>query len=678
MPTPPDAPASSGLGERLQSVRQRLFMQHVLRASAVGLAVLALVIALATMAGLGQAVATTTGVVLAMVVGVATAVAMGAHRTTAAAARALERADPSLRNLVVTAEELMASPDRGAPYMRARVLTAAAHAAGRIDSRRAASLSRDAGLTVVAALVLVSVVALRGAVAPRAGAGPSSGNGSPAAAPGDGGFTIDLTPPAYTGRPATRLINPTRIEALTGSRAVIRAGGARLVARLNDRILPRHEDGSADAVLETGGYVAIETDARRQLLPLTVTSDRVPEVRITAPGRDLRVASAKTRIPIVVSAIDDLGLQSLAVRYTVVSGVGEELSFKEGSLPVAVAKESSLAWRGEGSLSLAALGLEPGDALVYRGVAADGRPGEGGAGTSESYFVEVAGPGDVALPGVEMPPDKERYALSQAMIVLKLERLLARARSMPRSDLEEESSSIGAEQRAVRANFIFLLGGEIEDEVVEAETSHEIQEGRLANQARTEIVGATVLMGRVEQALAGVSPAAALPPARDAVKALQRAFGHSRYLLRALPSRARLDPARRLSGDLSSASDWNRALAPPAPDTPTGAARDALLELLDIARDPGRPEMQDRLGRLAERVLTIDAGAGDLQASAQALVTAREALASGELDKARARLQAAAAPIVARAQRGRIVGGTEPREPARLAGAAALAGGGAR
>ena len=159
------------------------------------------------------------------------------------------------------------------------------------------------------------------------------------------------------------------------------------------------------------------------------------------------------------------------------------------------------------------------------------------------------------LEGVEMPPEKERYALSQAMIVLKLERLQAREKTLARNALAEEAGNIGAEQRAVRANFIFLLGGEIEDEEVEAEHSHEISEGRFANQARKEIVTATVLMGQVEKALAAISTRDALPPARAAVKALQRAFGHSRYLLRALPSRVRIDPARRLTGDVTSATE---------------------------------------------------------------------------------------------------------------------------
>ena len=42
----------------------------------------------------------------------------------------------------------------------------------------------------------------------------------------------------------------------------------------------------------------------------------------------------------------------------------------------------------------------------------------------------------------------------------------------------------------MRANFIFLMGGHVEDEIEEAEHSHEIQEGRLENNARKDISAA--------------------------------------------------------------------------------------------------------------------------------------------------------------------------------------------
>ena len=425
-------------------------------------------------------------------------------------------------------------------------------------------------------------------------------------------FTIDVSAPAYTGRPAVHLRNPSSIEALAGSDAVIRvpAGAASLV-RLNGTDLTPASDGVVRTVLNQSGYLAIDAAAIHTLLPLTVTPDRAPEVKISAPGKDMRVSSAAITIPIAAEAADDLALRTLELRYTIVSGAGEQFSFTEGTLPATVARGSDQSWRLAATLSPAQLKLEPGDALIYRAVAADRRPGEAGVASSDTFFVEIAGPGDVALAGVEMPPDKERYALSEAMIVLKIERLIAKEQGMARPALEDAAGTIAAEQRAVRANFIFLLGGEIQDEDVEAETSSEIAEGRFANKARQEIVAATVLMGRVDRALTALTTKEALAQARAAVSALQRAFGHSRYLLRALPARARIDPSRRLSGDLASAADWNRALAPPAADPQTDAARSALMDLIAVAgtldqpsaraRRPGAADAAGRAGLVAGR-----------------------------------------------------------------------------
>jgi hypothetical protein len=63
--------------------------------------------------------------------------------------------------------------------------------------------------------------------------------------------------------------------------------------------------------------------------------------------------------------------------------------------------------------------------------------------------------------------------------------------------------------------------------------------------------------------------------------------------------------------------------------------------------------------------------AADLQPAARDLFAARDALAAGQVSSARAALQRAAVPLVARAQRGRMDGHAVPRDAARLAGAAA-------
>jgi hypothetical protein len=675
-------PHSAGLGAILDQAVARIRFGHALRSAAAGALAAAVVLVGARALPAGSTTASTMTVAAFIVTAAAVFVWLGRARTRASAARALERADPSLRNLVITAEELTRHDEGTPPYMRTRVLADAGRRAAAADISVVARLSHDGLALLVSIVLLVTAASVRVHVE-QPGSGRTASPSTAGSVPSDA-WLVDIVPPSYTGRPTVHLKNPASLEALAGSLATLRIPDVPAAeVRLNGALLAT-KGGVAQAALIESGYVAVDAGSIHHLLPLTVTPDRVPDVRITAPAKDLRVPSTSTTIPIDAEAVDDLALQSFEIRYTVVSGTGEQFTFTEGALPVTLTRGSEQAWRASGKLALAQLKLEPGDSLIYHAVAADRRPGDAGTASSDTYFIEVAGPGDVPLEGVEMPPDKERYILSEAMIVLKIQRLMARERSMPRGDVESAVATIAGEQRAVRANFIFLLGGEVEDEDVEAETSNEIQEGRLANQARKEIVTATVLMGKVERALAAISTKDALPPAQDAVKALQRAFGHSRYLLRALPSRVRLDPARRLTGDLTSASDWTRVLAPTASDPSADAARAALLDLTLVAREiddaSRRVDAGQRLTRLAERLLSLPRGTGedrqaDLQAAVRDVLAARDAVSAGQIDAAHAALQRAAGPIVARAQTGRIDSASIARDAARLAGAAAGPGG---
>jgi hypothetical protein len=273
-------------------------------------------------------------------------------------------------------------------------------------------------------------------------------------------------------------------------------------------------------------------------------------------------------------------------------------------------------------LALASLNLSPGDSLVYRALARDARAGDAGLGMSDTFFIEIVGPGQVPLEGIEMPPEEERYALSQQMIVLKIERLKAREKGMSREAVGEETALLAAEQRSVRANFIFLLGGHVEDEEEEAEQSSEIAEGRLQNTARRDIAQAIGHMTRAEQALVAVSTGTALPPARSAVDALQRAFGRSRYLLRSLASRSRLDPSRRLTGNIASADDWRRIMLAASPRE--GHDVRALFADVLAAYAALSAGSSSSLGVLAERALAIDPASRHWQEVARRIQRADE------------------------------------------------------
>jgi hypothetical protein len=675
---------AAAFGAVLRRTVTRMTLQHVLRACALGAALAGVTHLICLAAGVQRGSRFAAATLAFFVPTVAVLRWWRADRTARNAAVAIERADPSLRNLVITAAQFLDSAEGIRPYMRERVLREASTRASAIDLRRAVPLARDGGVLVAAvALALVLTLIRLPATSDVQPTSPSAASGAGVTSASD--LAIELTPPQYTRRASSRLVNPAALDVLGGTEAIVRAPGGRGTrVRVNGADLAVSADGAARVTLTESGYLAVDAGAVHRLVPLTVTPDASPTVRITAPAKDLRFPSNAATIPIAAAADDDLGLASFELRYTVVSGTGEQFTFTEGTLPASVQRGSDRSWRLDARLALSALTLEPGDALIYRAVAEDRRPGGAGIASSDTFFVEIAGPGDVPLEGVEMPPDKERYAMSQAMIVLKLERLHAREKTLNAAARAEEAANIAGEQRAVRANFIFLLGGEVEDEEVEAEHAHEISEGRFANQARKDIVSATVLMGQVEKALAAISIGQALPPARAAVQALQRAFGNSRYLLRALPSRVRIDPARRLSGDTTSAANWDRALTPPSADPTTESARAALADLIAVSSALGSDARSERatlirtLQELGERVLTAAARAPELHPSAKEIDTARTALAAGQTATARDALRRAVGPLLARAQQGRIESSTVSPDAARLADAAAIGRGGSR
>ncbi|CAN5692397.1 hypothetical protein BH18ACI5_BH18ACI5_23750 [soil metagenome] len=641
-------PSADNIVGLLQMVQRRRTTVQLCVALTTGLMVFTVTLTAVRLMHVHGWLAWTPGFLAGAVVG-GTVFARGrAARTLAAAAAAVERLRPECRNAVITAEELHRHPDRAKQWIADRVFDQAAESTGDLRAGDVVPSTRVAGwcvATLVAALAVAlttssksgsdGIVAVASRAATAVGITPSVE------------LSITVSPPAYTAAAQKVLWNPERLDVLQGSRLTIQATVAGLQrVRFGTEALGDLTAGKAlEVVAGETGYLAIEGAAGgRRLIPVSVTPDRLPTVRVERPGSDLLLADASRTIPLRVTAADDLGLQILELRYTKVSGTGEQFEFVEGTIPITLDRVSAREWRGDARLALPTLALEPGDSLVYRAIARDGRPGTEGVAASDTYFIEIAGPGQVALDAVDMPAEDDRYALSQQMIVLKIERLRSKETALGRERLAEETANIAAEQRAVRANFVFLLGGHVEDEEVEAEQSSEISEGRLQNTARRDVNAAIREMTRAEQGLVAVDTGRALPPARAAVAALQRAFGKSRYLLRALPGSGRIDPSRRLAGTLTTAASWRRdLLAQPAREG--DAARDLLLELTQIkATVPIDPH---RIEQLAERALSTgpssaawqDVSHRFLQLRAAATIEARRAL----LDEVIAKVQGQAA-----------------------------------
>jgi hypothetical protein len=622
-----------------------------------------LAIALGIGLAIGIMVAGTSGPTwaLLLIVGVATVGGLAATRlrtpTVLLAASELD-ARGACRNIVRTAAEIEGD-GRTPEYVAALVMSDASRAVASLDIARLFPTRRP-GLTlfgiVIAWLALLGASARPAAMLPARVAAHAAGRGEL------GDIRITVTPPAYTGRKAENLTDPARIDALAGSRIDIEVGrGAPARVETITGTLSPHDSGSKFSMVADGdGYISIchhepprgegsdltttqvpsvagapsrqvprgcaARDDTRKLIGLTVRPDRPPRVRITAPGKDLFTADARKSFPVTIEADDDMALSSLELRYTKVSGSGERFTFTEGELPVAVTRADEKTWKATGTLDLAPLKLEAGDMVVYRGVAADRRPGVQGT-ESDAFIVEITSPGMEAAEGFSQDDRQDKYALSQQMVILHTERLIAKIGKIAADSLAYESSLIAAEQRSVRAEFVFMMGGEVADEVLaaadltqlneegEAANESEIAAGRLVNRGRTALIDAIRMMSRANSRLVANDPTTALPDEKRALVSLQEAFSRTRYILRALTQRERLDLSRRMTGALDLAQRDTRPQPNPGENPRVKALRSVASRLAVItsgsaARHLPRRSGSDRgdplLSDVAQDILRID------------------------------------------------------------------------
>ena len=646
----------------LACIRRRLALRAAIDGAAAG-AGLAIVFAISGWPSRDSTFGKIAAFAAAVVIGIVVALVLTAHRRRRVAAVVEDRA-PQSRNLIATATELSAKENRG--YVPALVFGRAARLVDQLDpaalvpTRRSAILAGALIATwmlVAARSVLPGSDSFRG----RSAAGPSS-------APTLDGVDVTIVPPTYTGRATETFRDPSRVTTLAGSTisVAVRANGEMATMETlaaHDTLVRRGDTFVGQLVADADGYMALqarrgERTSARRLIGLTVLPDSLPHVRIVTPGRDQRFPDAHRALSLAIEASDDIGLSSLTMRFTKVSGSGERFTFVEGQVPLTVTRSGDRAWTARAEWPLDSLRLEPGDMVVYRAVAADRRPANGTA-ESDSYIAEILAPGGVAAPGFAADFEQERYAVSQQMVIVKTERLLARRATLSPTDFADESQQLAAEQRKVRAEFVFMLGGELADapdlaasmtdinEEEEAGRESDILAGYNANAGHVALIRGIRAMSRAAASLTTGDPFAALPHERAALDQLERAFSHSRILLRALATRERLDLSRRLTGSLTDAAGDTRPVAEPSRSGGSVTLRRILSEVSALAgtRGPGANEAV-QASALAEQALRVDPSSPLLQDVSTQLANAGAALSAHRAGEAAASIDQASRGIV--------------------------------
>ncbi len=431
-----------------------------------------------------------------------------------------------------------------------------------------------------------------------------------------------LVPPAYTGRPERGLAFGQTVSALVGSLIRIDAIGAQgnatmLVQESSDSgagtpravtTAPRDGGWRGDVRIGTAPIaVRLRDAAGERWLLVTPVADSAPVATLVLPASDTLVFDTTARIRVSGTIHDDLGLRDARIEYIISSGGGEQFTFKSGAIDErrgSLGRDLTMAT----TLDLGALHLKPGDLMHVRLTAHDGNTLSGPSlGTSETRTIRIPRPDERDSVAVEqLPPTPvDKSVLSQRMLLLMAERLVARMPRIDRATMLTESQRIGSDQARLRkqvADIVFArLGDSPSGEHAHfAGDGHEHTASDLAatNTPESVLKAADAATGGMSgmldshgdetpvvavnrplleaynamwdatRALQGGVPRDALDPMRRALAAIQRARSAERVYLRGTPPAAVVDLVKiRLTGTDSAKFEQRRALdALPAPE----------------------------------------------------------------------------------------------------------------
>ena len=423
---------------------------------------------------------------------------------------------------------------------------------------------------------------------------------------------LHVTPPAYTGAPPSS--GPGR-ELQVPEQSTVR-----WCLRTAMKEAPSVElgDGRRLAVNSAcASLVATESLTWRwggKRFNLRVLLDEAPQISITAPKELLlELTPGGSGTTIAVAVRDDYRVVRATMHLTLARGSGESIKFSEREMPLPASNDpATRSWSRQ--WSLAELGMEPGDELVFFVRAVDNAP-HPHTSQSPSYTLRLPGPvqedsGEVAsaLPTLVKPESLR----SQRQIIIDTEQLIAdqradqRSKKMDAATFRERSESIADDQAQLRRRYGQFLGeesslfggddhgdghgheqvggkpGEKHDMMAQYGHVHDQTDSATLFDDATKAIlrRALAAMWDAEKSLRAMAPQAALAPehkALDAIKALQQA--DRIYLHKAAFTPPPIKEAIRMSGDLAGAASFTRAPADAVDAVP--ATIRTLLQALD-------------------------------------------------------------------------------------------------
>jgi len=273
--------------------------------------------------------------------------------------------------------------------------------------------------------------------------------------------------------------------------------------------------------------------------------------------RDTTMRVAKLVIQLNAAATDDIGLSGAYFEYLVTTGSGEIFSARTITTP-AVRFGGSRGGTISSTLDLATLKLNQGDVVSIRAVAQDVNTLSGpGLATSDTRTFRIARADEYDSVAVDAaaPPPIDSSALSQRMLIMMTEKLVKDSKKISRAELVRRSGEIGNMEDRVRKRVheILFEGEDLFGKEKPGDPPPDIEAmeppDNVTEKKNSDLLVAYNALWAAVRSLQIAEPVPALPPMREALKALDKLRLANRLYLRGIPPKVIVDIARvRMAG----------------------------------------------------------------------------------------------------------------------------------
>lgn len=415
---------------------------------------------------------------------------------------------------------------------------------------------------------------------------------------------VRVAAPAYTRVDPIDRTNVASVNVISGSRVTVSGNGdpSGVSVLVDDQ--PARMTGDADSwfaaftATRQVSVIRIAFMSDERLLVVEAVPDNPPRVVLTAPLRDTTLRTPSYTVNLHAETTDDFGLAQGYFEYLIVSGSGE--AFSGRTVTSAPVQFRARAGSMRTTLDFANLKIAAGDLVSVRAVVRDNNSLTGpGVGTSDTRTFRVARADEYDSVSIEAaaPPPVDSSAMSQRMLILMTEALVKKQKTLPRRQFVNESDDIASMEDRIRKRVYDILY-----QMESAEGAADVEEAESELQAINDpdLKQAYDALWDAVRSLRIAEPAAALPPMRTALKALDRARLAQRLYLRGGAPKVVVDIARvRLTGKEKGVPGAR------TPQAPTDSMRRSLADGFEraLASPADSRETVERLSVLRVRAL---------------------------------------------------------------------------